>query len=100
MRGPRLGPTVSRIASLQHPTDGTTTVEHREEASRVRDMLLTLEDPARADMDDPSLEWRRLFSEMLGTFLLVMAGAGGAVVNAVSGGQISRAAAVTAPGLT
>jgi aquaporin Z len=45
------------------------------------------------------LEWRRLFSEILGTFLLVLVGAGGGVVNAVSNGAISRAAAVTAPGL-
>jgi aquaporin Z len=71
-----------------------------DQAARWRDALLTLEYPARADMDDPSLEGRRLFSELLGTFLLVMAGAGGAVVNAVSHGQISRSAAVTAPGLT
>jgi aquaporin Z len=63
-------------------------------------VLLTLESPERADMDDPRLEWRRLFSELLGTFLLVTAGAGGAVVGAVSHGQISRTAAVTAPGLT
>src|SRR5438552_6383724 len=53
----------------------------------------------RKDFDDPALEWRRLFSEVLGTFLLVLVGAGGGVVNAVSNGQISRAAAVTAPGL-
>jgi aquaporin Z len=53
----------------------------------------------RADFDDPSLEWRRLFSELLGTFFLVLVGAGGAVVNAQSGGAISRTAAVTAPGL-
>src|SRR5207245_9923317 len=39
-------------------------------------------------------------SGLLGTFLLAMAGAGGAVVNAVSHGAISRTAAVTAPGLT
>jgi aquaporin Z len=52
------------------------------------------------DFDDPALEWRRLFSEILGTFMLVMAGAGAPMVGAVSGGQISRAAAVTAPGLT
>jgi aquaporin Z len=52
------------------------------------------------DFDDPALEWRRLFSEVLGTFMLVMAGAGAGVVNAVSGGEISRTAAVTAPGLT
>jgi aquaporin Z len=72
----------------------------RAEITRLRDALLTLESPDRADMDDPSLEWRRLFSEMLGTFLLVMAGAGAGVVTAVSHGQISRTAAVTAPGLT
>ncbi len=53
----------------------------------------------RRNFDDPALEWRRLFSEILGTFLLVLVGAGGGVVNAVSNGQISRAAAVTAPGL-
>src|SRR5271165_653588 len=53
----------------------------------------------RRNFDDPALEWRRLFSEILGTFLLVLVGAGGAVVNAVSNNAISRTAAVTAPGL-
>jgi aquaporin Z len=51
------------------------------------------------DFDDPRLEWRRLFSEFLGTFFLVLVGAGGAVVDAASDGQIGRAAGVTAPGL-
>jgi len=51
------------------------------------------------NFDNPALEWRRLFSEVLGTFLLVLVGAGGGVVNAVSQNAISRAAAVTAPGL-
>src|SRR3954469_9511741 len=71
-----------------------------EDAIRARRALLALESPSTLDFDDPALEWRRLFSEILGTFLLVMAGAGGAVVNAVSQGQISRTAGVTAPGLT
>jgi aquaporin Z len=53
----------------------------------------------RRNFDNPALEWRRLFSEILGTFLLVLVGAGGGVVSAVSNGAISRAAAVTAPGL-
>src|SRR5436305_5674901 len=53
----------------------------------------------RRNFDDPSLEWRRLFSEILGTFLLVLVGAGGGVVNAVSNNAISRSAAVSAPGL-
>ena len=51
------------------------------------------------DFDNPRHEWRRLFAEILGTFFLVLVGAGGAVVNATSNGQIARAAAVTAPGL-
>lgn len=66
----------------------------------LRARLLALEGPRAFDFDDPAHEWRRLFSEILGTFLLVLAGAGGAVVNAVSHGAISRGAAVTAPGLT
>ena len=54
---------------------------------------------ARKNFDDPSREWRRIFAEVLGTFVLVLVGAGGGVVNAVSDGQISRGTAVTAPGL-
>jgi aquaporin Z len=61
--------------------------------------LLALEYPGVEEFDDPSLEWRRLFSELLGTFFLVLVGAGGAVVNAESHGAISRTAAVTGPGL-
>ncbi|TMK25755.1 MAG: hypothetical protein E6G62_04325 [Actinobacteria bacterium] len=40
-----------------------------------------------------------VFAELQGTFLLVVAGAGAVVVNAVSHGSIGRGAAVTAPGL-
>ncbi|MFL6237930.1 MAG: MIP/aquaporin family protein [Actinomycetes bacterium] len=61
--------------------------------------LIELEPPESKDFDNPALEWRRLFSELLGTFLLVLVGAGGAVVNAQSHGAISRTAAVTAPAL-
>lgn len=62
--------------------------------------LLALEYPGAAGrFDDPTQEWRRLFSELLGTFLLVLVGAGGAVVNASSDGAISRSTAVAAPGL-
>ena len=61
--------------------------------------LLELEFGKTWDFDDPAHEWRRLFSELLGTFFLVLVGAGGAVVNAQSNGAIGRVASVTAPGL-
>ena len=51
------------------------------------------------DFRDPALEGRRLFAEVFGTFFLVMVAAGAGVVNAVSGGKLSLAMMVTAPGL-
>jgi aquaporin Z len=59
--------------------------------------LLMLEFGSRTDFDDPKLEYRRLFSELLGTFMLVVVAAGGGILHAK--GQISLAAAVVAPGL-
>jgi aquaporin Z len=73
-------------------------VSRDQKASSILTPLASLEF-TRRNFDDPALEWRRLFSEILGTFLLVLVGAGGGVVNAVSNNAISRAAAVTAPGL-
>ncbi len=46
---------------------------------------------------DPRLAYRRLFGEVLGTFLLVVAAAGGGLLHAR--GEVSLAAAVVAPGL-
>jgi len=54
---------------------------------------------ARENFDDPKQEWRRLFSELLGTFFLVLVGAGGGVVNAASHGAIPLGVRVAAPGL-
>jgi aquaporin Z len=51
-----------------------------------------------SEFADPRLGYRRLFSELLGTFLLVLAAAGGGLLHAR--GEISLAAAVVAPGLT
>lgn len=61
--------------------------------------VAALELPGARNFDNPDLKWRRMFSELFGTFLLVLVGAGGSVVSAVSNGSISRTAAVTAPGL-
>jgi aquaporin Z len=55
---------------------------------------------ARRRAAAPPVTVSRLFSELFGTFLLVLAAAGATVVNAQSHGAISRTAAVTAPGLT
>ncbi len=60
--------------------------------------VLWLEFGNREDFDNPRQEWRRLFSELLGTFALVLAAAGGGLLHAK--GQISLTAAVVAPGLT
>ncbi len=48
---------------------------------------------------DSALEWRRLFSEGWGTFLLVVVAAGADVVAAQSGGAVTLGMAVVAPGM-
>jgi aquaporin Z len=56
---------------------------------------------ARAtDFWDDGYEWRRLFAEVLGTFLLVLVAVGGDMVNARFGGQaVPYSARVVAPAL-
>lgn len=51
------------------------------------------------DFFDSSLEWRRVFAETWGTFLLVLVAAGGGVVAAMSGGRVTLGMVVLAPGL-
>jgi aquaporin Z len=51
------------------------------------------------EFQDPSQEWRRLFSELLGTFFLVLVAAGGGMMGQAFPDTISRTAAVVAPGL-
>jgi aquaporin Z len=77
------------LAPGQVPAPGTI-------AARTRH-ILTLEFGSKAQFDDPSLEWRRLFSELLGTFMLVLVAAGGGMLHAE--GKITLASAVVAPGL-
>src|SRR5580658_8411945 len=58
-----------------------------------------LQTPWTRDFADLDFEWRRLFSEALGTFFLVLVAAGSAVVDAQSHGQVPLDARVVAPGL-
>src|SRR3954464_5413249 len=59
--------------------------------------MLWMEFGSREEFEDPGHEQRRLFSELLGTFFLVLVAAGGGLLHAR--GQISLTAAVVAPGL-
>lgn len=51
------------------------------------------------DFFDSSVEWRRIFAEAWGTFLLVLVAAGGGVVGALSGGRVTLGMMVVAPGI-
>jgi len=51
------------------------------------------------DFFDSSLEWRRVFAETWGTFLLVLVAAGAGVVAAMSGGKVTLGMMVVAPGI-
>jgi aquaporin Z len=51
------------------------------------------------DFKDPRQEWRRLVSELVGTFFLVLAAAGAGMMSHAFPDTISRSAAVVAPGL-
>jgi aquaporin Z len=54
----------------------------------------------RFDFWDSTYEWRRIFSELFGTFLLVTVAAGGGIVNARFGGHVVPGPVrVTGPGL-
>ena len=53
-----------------------------------------------ADFDDSSLEYRRLFAEVWGTFLLVLVAGGGGVIGALPiGGDLTLAMKALAPGM-
>ena len=65
-------------------------LERRTSAARLRD----------TQFDDPALEYRRLFSEAWGTFLLVLVAAGGGVIGATAfGGELTLQMKALAPGM-
>ena len=51
------------------------------------------------DFDDPREKWRRLCTELLGIFFLVLVAAGGGMMGHASPDTISRTAGVAAPAL-
>jgi aquaporin Z len=65
----------------------------------VRSALLERRRSRAPRFTDLSFEGRRLFSELFGTFLLVMVGAGAGILDARTDGGIGRTAAVVAPAL-
>jgi hypothetical protein len=65
---------------------------------RLRHLPVSIEQSI-SDFHDPSQEWRRLFSEVLGTFFLVLVAAGGGMMGQAFPNTISRTAAVVAPAL-
>ena len=82
----------------QHPLMHPEVAQHV--ALAVRAMGLPNSAARQFDFWDDSYEWRRLFSELLGTFFLVLVAAGGGMVNARFGGHaIPASALVVAPGL-
>ena len=63
-------------------------------------MIPNVDETLAAFLDD-RLEWRRLFSEAWGTFLLVLVAAGAGVVGALqpAGASLSLPVKVVAPGI-
>jgi aquaporin Z len=81
------------------------TVTEGAQSRHARDLRDAREDagyglaPWNPRFDTGMVEARRLFAELLGTFFLVLTGAGSAVVGARTATDMGRAAQVTAPGL-
>jgi aquaporin Z len=68
----------------------------QQNAAQVGRMILKQISP---DFLDPAHEWRRVFAEAWGTFLLVLVAAGGGIAAARSGGTVTLGMEVAAPGL-
>src|SRR5262245_526314 len=88
--------------NIDRPADGHEPRSLSQEAASVLGPIERYEQGVLArirDFDDPRQEWRRLFSEVLGTFMLVLVAAGGGMMSQAFPGVISHSAAVVAPGL-
>ncbi len=78
---------------------GITQADVHQQQDHLWSRIGELEAPWRKEFDAPGVELRRLFSELLGTYFLVIVGAGSAVVGAKVNTDMGRAAQVTAPAL-
>jgi hypothetical protein len=95
------------MTETQEPAAGATPPTDAEIAAHRRSVAAVAEATHTAhqlqsmvDFHDDRYEWRRLFSELLGTFMLVFVAAGGGIVNARFGGSaIPQFILVTAPGM-
>jgi len=87
---------------IHQPSDGEARASTSQDAASILGPIDRYEQSVLArirDFDDPRQEWRRLFSEVLGTFMLVLVAAGGGMMSQAFPGVIGRSAAVVAPGL-
>jgi aquaporin Z len=82
----------------QRPSEPESTPRVPVSVTHLGETLESLEN-VFADFRDPRQEWRRLVSELLGTFFLVLVAAGGGMMGEAFPNTISRTAAVVAPGL-
>jgi aquaporin Z len=88
---PTPGPPPHQDEFVAHRRSVVAVAEATHTASQLRSMV---------QFHDDRYRWRRLFAELLGTFMLVFVAAGGAIVNARFGGSaIPRFVLVTAPGM-
>jgi aquaporin Z len=80
----------------QQRAESTTQIEQgigREVVNEVENEVTT----RVIDFQDPRQEWRRVVSEPVGTFVLVLAAAGAGMMGAAFDNCIGRVAAVVAP---
>jgi aquaporin Z len=80
-------PAAAASAPASAGRDRIAAVVHARHGARIAGLLDREPDWAR-DFTDLSYEWRRLFSEVFGTFFLVLAGTGAPVVDQASHGQV------------
>lgn len=74
-----------------------TSIRNEQKKAALRRRMIQMQ--LSPDFLNPAHEWRRLFAETWGTFLLVLVAAGGGVVSARSGATLNMGMVVVAPGL-